>query len=80
MPDARVNDRLGGADRRAPIVRWKHVDPNDTHADVCVGMVLQNRLLCRTGTLQARWSRRRHNDEQPQLVLVAAKAGLQRSE
>ena len=53
------------------IVEAGHLNPNDAHADVNVGKVLQHRLLHRTGAINAARSCRREYRNKPMHVLIS---------
>jgi len=60
------------------VVQRQHVNPDDAHADVGIGIAFDNRFLHRTGAFHALWSRGRYQGQKPETVFVVVKALLQR--
>lgn len=60
------------------VVESGHLNPDNAHTDVCVGVILQDRFEHRTGARDTSRSRRRKQGNKPILVFLGVKVILQR--
>ena len=78
MVHARVLHRLCPDAGYGSVVQRQHVNPDDAHADVGIGIAFDDRFLHRTGAFHALWSRGRYQGQEAEPVLVVVQALPQR--